>query len=319
MKRKRVLIPNFWLLVLFGLLWMGCGRVILYNNLNQEDANKVMVLLQGHGIEAVLEQEVKQNEVFWSIKVNKDVLAKAREIIVASHVISPRAPGLQEVYQGKGSSGWIKTPAEERARYLLALKGEIVNSLKKLPDVVDVDVVLNVPQEDTLGLKDKKHSTASVVIKALASNEPNSSLNEVQIQQFVANAIEGMNPRDVAVLLHFMAPVGTKLLPGQTVLLPKGVSPSQAKPKAEEGTEKLLMGLRLDQDSKDRLKVYLIVFCTVLVVISIALILSIVQVGRMRQELKGLRSGPQRPALEGEVLEGEAPPRLQAGTKEEVE
>ncbi|MDP2599972.1 MAG: hypothetical protein Q8P84_04465 [Deltaproteobacteria bacterium] len=285
----------------------ACGESALYNDLSQEDANKVMVLLQQSGISATLNQTIKQNEILWSITVPKENLSKAREIIVTSNVISPRAPGLKEVYQGKGSGGWIRTPAEEKARYLLALKGEIINSLKKLPDVVDVDVVLNVPEEADIGAVERKRPAASVVIKAHTPKPGEASLSEIKVQEFVANSVEGMSPRDVAVILHYIAPSGTIVRPGETVTLPKGGTASTVLDisKAKEAGEASvpLMGLKLDSSSRDRLKVYLIVFFAVLVILSIALIVMILQASRVRSELKNIKGSGAAGAIEGQVMD----------------
>lgn len=307
------------LLLVVCLFLAACNQEALYNNLSQQDANKVMVLLQQHGIEATLSSEVRQNETFWAIKVDKEVLSKARELVVTSNVISERSPGLKEVYQAKGSSGWIKTPAEERARYILATKGEVINSLKKLPEVVDVDVVLNVPQTGEFGSNsaDQKRPTASVVIKAQTPPSGESSLNELKIQEFVANTVEGLSARDVSVLIDRMAPMGTTLRPGQTITLPPFGSSPKVGTAAEATAAQAgvhLMGLKLDSESRERLKVYLIIFFAVLIILSVALIVSIVQASRVRHELKTLKGGEQN-AIEGQVLEGENP-RLHAGTKE---
>ena len=238
---------------------------------------------------------------------------------MTSQIISPKAPGLQEVYQAKGAGSWIKTPAEERARYLLALKGEIVNSLKKITNVVDADVVLNVPEGDELGLKEKKHPTASVVIKAKTPEEGETPLNEIQVQQFVANTVDGMSGRDVSVLIHFMAPFGTKLRPGQTILLPKTAAEAEALKQAGAESNVRLMGLKLDVDSKERLKIYLIVFFLVLVILSLALIVAIVQTGRTRKELKQLQGRASGPAIEGRVMGEESSPKIEAPEREEDE
>ena len=309
-KRKSLNIFFFCLLTMFV---AACSGAVLYDNLDQEDANKVMVLLQQNGIEATLLQEIKQNETVWSIKVPPEQMSKARALIVTHQIISPRAPGLQEVYQGKGSGGWIKTPAEERARYLLALKGEIINSLKRIPQVVDVDVVLNMPEEDSLS-SEKKRPTASVVIKSQSPQAGESGLSEVKIQEFVANSVEGLAPRDVSVLLHFMAPEGKMLKPGDTLILPKGAGEVAAAPEIPTSR---LMGLKLDTTSRERLKIYLILFFGVLVVISIALLVVILQGGRVRQELKMLKAGNPPPAIEGQVLSEESH-QLKSGDREDV-
>ncbi|MBI4224126.1 MAG: hypothetical protein HY609_04275, partial [Deltaproteobacteria bacterium] len=191
-----------------------------------------------------------------------------------------------------------------------------VNSLKKLPNVIDVDAVINIPQEDDFGMKEKKRPTASVVIKAQPPAEGESGLSEVQIQQFVANSIEGMSPRDVSVLLNFVASVGTRVRPGETVLLPKGPGEKKAETPPAAGTDLQLMGLKLDTPSKERLKVYLIIFFAVLVILSAALVLSILQLSRTRQELKGLRPGT-APALK--AGQGAGSQRLEAPEAEAEE
>lgn len=311
---KRILTVK---LLVFCLFLAACAREVLYHDLNQEDANKVIVLLQQNGIEATLTSQVRQNETFWSVKVDKEILPRARELVVTGNVISQRAPGLKEVYQGKGSSGWIKTPAEERARYLLATKGEVINSLKKLPEVIDADVVLNVPQGGELGIGvEPKRPTASVVIRAQLPQSGPSSLHELKIQEFVANTVEGLSPRDVSVLIERMAPMGTTVRPGETITLPRaGVSPGAGVAETTAAPTSIpLMGLQLEGESRERLKVYLIVFFAVLVILSVALIVSIMQASRVRQELKALKGG-ERHAIEGQVLEGENP-RLHAGTRE---
>lgn len=296
-----------------GITLIGCQREVLYDHLSQEDANKVLVLLQKHGIEASLGSVEKQNEVSWNLQVSKNDLPRARELIVSSNIISPKSPGLKEIYQAEGSGSWIKTPAEERARYLLALKGEVVNALKRLPDVVEADVVLNIPEPTKLG-REQKRPTASVVIKAQKPQLGESALSEVVIQQWVSNTVEDLAPRDVSVLINYVAPIGTTLRPGETVTLPHtpGSGEEAATP---EGSVVRLMGLQLNPASRQRLKVYLLVFFTILVLLSLALIVTILQSRRTRQELKALQGGETPLVLE----EGGARPRLPPGKQEEEE
>lgn len=306
--KKKIIV---WVLLL-GVTLVGCQREILYDHLSQEDANKVMVLLQKHGIEASLGSVEKQNEISWNLQVSKNDLPRARELIVSSNIISPKSPGLKEVYQAGGSSSWIKTPAEERARYLLALKGEVVNALKRLPDVVEADVVLNIPEPTKLG-REQKRPTASVVIKAQKPQLGESALSEVVIQQWVSNTVEDLAPRDVSVLINYVAPIGTTLRPGETVTLPHTSDGSEAT--TPEGPTVRLMGLQLNPASRQRLKVYLLVFFTILVLLSLALIVTILQSRRTRQELKALKGGETPLVLE----EGRARPRLPSGKQEEEE
>ena len=140
------------------------------------------------------------------------------------------------------------------------------------------------------------------------------------MQQFVANAVEGMNPRDVTVIISYLQGEERVLKPGDVKTLSQapGLPPAAAGPaQAAKPTDHEILGLNLDAESKGRLKVYLLVFFLLLVLLSSGLIIAIVQGSRMRRTLAAL-SGPagENPAIEGQILE-EGPPRLNEGNPED--
>src|SRR3989338_811471 len=165
------------------LLFAACNKRALYHDLSEGEANEILVVLQHNDISAGKIKEVRQNEVFWSIEVSEPNLSKAQAILLANNLPRKRELGLTGVYKEKGL---IPTPDEQKARFLLALKGEIINSLEKLPEVVDADVVLNVPTKEEFAKKgETERPTASVVIKAKAPESGPSQINEMKIQEFV--------------------------------------------------------------------------------------------------------------------------------------
>lgn len=309
MKNKRLLLGAVALLIV--VTFVACGGVALYQDLSEEDANEIMVLLNENGIKAVKKKEVRQNEIFWSVVVGNSEMARARELLMQHNLPRHRELGLTGVYKEKGL---IPTPDEQKARYLLALKGEIINSLERIPDVVDADVVLNIPTKDEFASaeeKAKRRPTASVIVKLKppATGEP--SLTEAKVQEFVANSVEGMSPREVTVVLSYIPTSGQSLRPGQVMTLPtKGSEAMQ--PEVAPVMDRELVGLRLDAASKDRLKIYLLVFFLLLMILSVGLIISIVQGSRMRRKLAEMERGGAYPAVEGKVMD-EGPPRLGDG------
>lgn len=315
-KQKKLVVSIVIVLLAFAL--SACNRVELYGNLGEDDANEILVLLSENNIRTQKKKEVRQNEVSYSIIVSPDDVAKARSLLVQHNLPRRRQLGLTGVYKEKGL---IPTPDEQKARFLLALKGELINSLMRVPDVVDADVVLNVPTVDEFAdaeLKKQKHPTASVVLKVKPEAITNRTVTEAKIQQFVANGVEGLNPRDVTVIISYLSDKGKTVMPGDVVNLPPStpqVSKLPSTPPAE--LSQTLIGLTLDEPSKARLKIYLLIFFVVLLVLSAILILAIVQGSRMRRELSELRHGGEQPAVEGEVL-GEEPPRLGAPPSGEV-
>jgi len=313
-KRKQRLVLSV-VLTLFLLVLSACNRVELYGNLGEEDANEILVLLQENAISAKKEKEVRQNEVFYSIVVSSDDVKKARMLLVQNNLPRRRQLGLTGVYKEKGL---IPTPDEQKARYLLAVKGEIINSLARIPDIVDTDVVLNIPTVDDFAdpeTRKLKRPTASIVVKAKQSAIVNQTVTEPKLQQFVANAVEGLNPRDVTVILSYLPSKEPVVRPGEVVSLPQAADVAKAKvPALSPGTSETLIGLTMDVESKSRLKVYLLVFFVVLLVLSSVLILTILQSIRMRRRIQEM--GGEHPAVEGQIL-SEGPPRLQPSSYEE--
>ncbi|MBI2341927.1 MAG: hypothetical protein HYU98_04260, partial [Deltaproteobacteria bacterium] len=184
-------------------LLLGCSKVELYHDLSEEEANDMLVVLQQDGINAEKIKEVRQNEIYWTIKIDPKRLIDARRLLVEHNLPRKKELGLSGVYQEKGL---IPTPDEQKARYLLALKGEIINSLLKIPEVIDADVVLNIPSPEEFASPDakEKRPTASVIIKAKPTDSVQETLSESRMQQFVANTVENLNPRDVSVIITYI-------------------------------------------------------------------------------------------------------------------
>jgi type III secretion protein J len=293
-----------FVLLLIALFSASCGRIELYQNLTEDDANEILVLLSENGIKAEKKKAVVQNETTYSIQVKEIDMARARGLLLSHNLPRKKELGLTGVYKEKGL---IPTPDEQKARYILALKGEIINSLRRIPQVIDADVVLNIPTKDEFASADSQHllrPTASVVVRAKPELSGLQTITEAKVQQFVANAVEGLNPRDVTVVISYL-PVEEKVVrPGDVQTLPNRPMEAPQQAAMAPSLQYELIGLKLDAESKDRLKVYVLVFFLLLVVLSVTLIIVIIQGSRVRRTLAALQ-GPagQHPAIEGHVME----------------
>jgi type III secretion protein J len=290
-------------------IFSACRKVALYHDLSEEEANDILVVLQQQGIDAEKVKEVRQNEVFWTISVDSKRISDARRLLVEHNLPHKKELGLSGVYKEKGM---IPTPDEQKARYLLALKGEIINSLTKIPDVVDADVVLSVPTPDEFAKDgDKKRPTASVIVKARPSDAMQENLSEAKIQQFVANSVENLNPRDVSVIITYVSTPKPGLMPGQSLILPT-VTTQNVGETTEDKPVTRIAGLEVVGQSQAKLKIYLGIFLLILAVLAIALIVTVIRTSRMRQELKEYRSDSSaRPSIEGRVVDER--PKLTGG------
>lgn len=282
---------------------VGCKRVELHHNLQEIEADEILVMLHQNGIEARKIKEVAGQEVSWTVSVSEKDLPKARQILISNSMPRRRELGLSGVYKEKGL---IPTPDEQKARFLLALKGEIINSLQKIPGVVDSDVVLNVPSESEFADLDpvKKRPTASVVVKTRNDERIAQTVTEAKVQRFVANSIPNMDPNDVAVIVTRIDTGAAGFAPGP--MPPTPFAPLIPSEQVEEG-ELLpsaggetveLAGLKMTPDSIGRFKGYIIGLLTLLVGVSLFLLFNIVRLNRLRLKVQRA-SRPERMALGG--------------------
>lgn len=254
---------------------VGCGQVDLNHELSEADADEILVLLSTNGIDATKTKEIVQQRTTWKISVAARHAAKARELLIQHNMPRKRSAGLAEVYKDKGL---IPSPDEQKARFLLALKGEIINSLERLPNIIDADVVLNVPDQPVFGTEKVQRPTGSVVLRARPGGEP---IREDKIQQFIANAVEGMDPRDVAVIISYI---------GRTEGGPDSAHEAQVLSKTaaavdSNGGELRMVqvgGLKLDSASAGRFKLLAGLMLVLLIIVSFGLLYTVFRLTRLK-------------------------------------
>ncbi|HEX5035697.1 MAG TPA: hypothetical protein VFX30_00875 [bacterium] len=281
----------------------GCRSVALHSGLEERETDELLVVLHQNGITASKEKEMNGQEVSWKITVPPADEARSRQILIANNLPRKRELGLSGVYKEKGL---IPTPDEQKARFLLALKGEIINSLMKIPGVVDVDVVLNVPNESEFADLDpvKRKPTASVVVKTRNDPLVAETVTEGKIQRFVANTVPNLDANDVAVIVTrtdtgalpaaISGPTATlSPNPVRATLPPDDLGePGELSPISMGGENVVnLAGLKLDRESVGRFKVYIISLLLLLVGVSGFLLFNIMRLNRMRVRVqRGMRA-----------------------------
>jgi len=287
----------------------ACGETVVYHNLTEKDANEIVVALYNAGIEAVKKAEKLQNEVVWSVAVDKKYIQEARRILLEQNLPRKEEPGLCGIYKEKQI---VPTPDEQKARFLCGVKGDIVNALKSIPEVADVSVVVNMPTPEEFAKDTEKRPTASVVVKVVPPPSGESVINESKIQQFVANAVEKLNPRDVSVVISYVSsPLQKKSVIG---LGPTGTGVSTSNtPNSASGEMVKVMGINVSKESSARLKIYLAVFVFILIFLAGAMILNVIRTSKVRREIEALYSGSSGQLIGGS---GEDRPRLEAGGEE---
>lgn len=298
---------RWWGMVLCCLSLAACREVEFYSALTQPEANEIVVLLSQNQVPAQIVKTVKQNQATFGVSVAAGDVDRARGLLQEHNLPRPLQPGLKEIFK---EAGFIPTPQEQKARMLLALKGEIINSLQRIPDVVEADALINVPTPgeaaDTTMLK----PTASIVLKVRPSEQAMSTLTESKIQSFVANAVEKLDPRDVTVIITYIGTIPSHaMVPGQTVVtMPSrpdnGVESASG---ADGDVVVTFAGVAVQAESVGRLKWYLGIFLGLLALVSLGLVVMVIQTSRLRQQREGDQTL---------LPPNDFPPQLQAGGDE---
>jgi type III secretion protein J len=186
------------LLMVCVLFVSGCSRQ-LETGLTQDDAQQIVVVLRENGIHAETELDLtqKKDAAAWLVNVRgqNDTVIRAWKILRENGLPREKVKGLDDVF---ANSGIIPTAAEEKARLISGIDGELTRTLDTLPGVVDARVQVVLP--DNTPLLDKSQQsppTASALIQFRGDQPP---LKDVEVKGLMAKSVEGLMPENVAVV-----------------------------------------------------------------------------------------------------------------------
>jgi len=173
------------------LLLSACSKQELYSQLSERQANEMIAVLRGAGIEA--EKDVKEGQ--FSIATASGDFAQAIRTLSAQGYPRETYDTMGKVFKREG---FVSSPLEERARLLHAMSQEISNTLTSIDGVVTARVHLNIPEKNPL--QDKPlPASAAVFIK----HRPDRNLSGqiTQSKALVVNSVEGLAYDNVTVAL----------------------------------------------------------------------------------------------------------------------
>lgn len=185
-------------------LLSGCAsdRTIV-QDLEQKEANEIIVLLAHKGIQAnKVKQEVTGGgagaAVTFMIQVAGKDRERALEILNQHGLPRPRGRNLLGIF---GQGGLVPSEFEEKIKFQAGLEEQLASTIRRFEGVLDVAVQLSLPEENPLAqAQERKESTASVYIKHQGVlDDPNSQL-KTKIRRLVASSIEGLKLENVTVI-----------------------------------------------------------------------------------------------------------------------
>lgn len=166
----------------------------LQHDLGEDDANEIYVALTEKGFRASKVREEGAPGLY-AITVPKADIANATQVLTNRGLPRTREAGWSLITK---NVGMIPTEIDQRALFIQALSGEVANTLKRIPKVIDARVIVNVPPaNDLTQLEQKPAPSASVYVKHTGEL----GLTADQLKAFVAAAVPELKADAVNVVV----------------------------------------------------------------------------------------------------------------------
>jgi type III secretion protein J len=175
---------------------VGCDASIA-GGLDEEQANEVVLALDGQGISGLKRREEGTSETpTFRVEVSGEDVGRSLNVLRANGLPRHAERGIEEVF---GAGGLVPTATEESARYTSALCGELARSLETMDGILDARVHIALPAARDLPLDAVPPSPRASVLLTYRASAVRPYADDA-VRALVAGAVQGMAPTDVAVI-----------------------------------------------------------------------------------------------------------------------
>ena len=186
--------------LLLGLALVGCSVETVVSGLSEKEANSIIELFADNKIETTKGMVDSGRDIYYSIVVPSNKRLEAIRLLNLHDLPRRKDKGYNEIFS---ETGLIPTNAEENAKKLAALEGEIQMQLKLIDGILDAQVQIVMPQQSALQTAEDQISptTASVTIRYLPGAGGTKPITEAQVQTLVAAGVEKLTADQVFPLM----------------------------------------------------------------------------------------------------------------------
>lgn len=203
--------PSFLLSLLLSLFFLtGCeNQMEIVSDLDERQANEIIVFLASKGIVSQKHPATSsapggaQAGVRWSISVDQKKSTDAMAILNQNGLPRIKSQNLLSLF---AKQGLMSSEKEETIRYQAGLAEQIAGTIRKIDGVIDADVQISFPRNETggggglPGETAPQKITAAVYVKHQGIlDDPNSHL-VMKIKRLVSGSVNGLDLNDVIVI-----------------------------------------------------------------------------------------------------------------------
>jgi type III secretion protein J len=168
-----------------ALVTVAC-KDTLQSGLSEHQANQIALALDAAEIAATKVAGHGSDSARFAVQVPTSDMASALRVLERERLPRPEAPALLELY---GEGGLVATPAEDRARFALAVAGELSRSVERIAGVADARVHLALGEPQPALDLPAPLAKASVLVRRRPGA---SAIDEAAIRTLVAGGIDGL-------------------------------------------------------------------------------------------------------------------------------
>ena len=182
------------------LLVAGCAQEVIAHQQEERDANHILVLLRGAGLEPAKVQSTVSRELRFDVVVPADDAGSALTVLEAHNLPKTVRANTEKMFS---EGGMIPTTEQERAKRVVGVEGDIVNALRDLPRVVDVQTAVSIPEADPLrDINEEAPKPKASVIVVYRPDDTNAPpVTPEDVQKFVQAKLPELRSAGVSVLL----------------------------------------------------------------------------------------------------------------------
>lgn len=191
----------------FFLFLVGCATdQSIVNNVDERQANEIVVFLASKGIRALKVMAPSgatagpsSSSDLFNISVEEGKATQAMALL--NRYGLPRRHGT-DLLKLFAKSGLVSSDREETIRYQAGLAEELQNTVLKMDGVLDADVQISFPPSETAitpGAQPPKITAAVYVKHQGVMEDPNNHM-EVKIKRLLAGSVNGLKFEDVSVI-----------------------------------------------------------------------------------------------------------------------
>lgn len=175
------------LILLLSLALVGCGRSVLYSDLNEQQANQVMAALMAAQISASKEpSENKNSKGAWQVKIADSDFSLAMQVLENRGLPRRESQTLGDLFKNDKIA---QSAMDQKALYKFGIEESMRRKLMKIDGVVDADVTIALPDRNPLGEETGESSASVFIYQAPGVNLRD---RETDLKLGIKDGIEGL-------------------------------------------------------------------------------------------------------------------------------